>query len=91
MKLLASNEGSWSPVVTEPLEPGEGIELPWTVDDRAVPELPTCSKLLQETGTDGEEEVKLVVALVAYKVKYIPCNCFPTGQVSFLAASAAVA
>jgi hypothetical protein len=90
MKLLASNEGSWSPVVTEPLEPGEGIELPWTVDDRAVPEMPTCCKLLQETGTDGEE-VKLVVALVAYKVKYIPCNCFTIGQVSFLAASAAVA
>jgi hypothetical protein len=34
MKLLASNEGSWSPVMTEPFKPGEGIELPWTVDDR---------------------------------------------------------
>jgi len=90
MKLLASNEGSWSPVMTEPFKPGEGIELPWTVDDRTVPELPTCSNLLQETGTDGEEEVKVVVALVAYEVKYIPCNCFPIGQVSLLAASAAV-
>jgi hypothetical protein len=38
---------------------------------------------------DGEE-VKLVVAMVAYEVKYIPCHCFPIGQVSFLAASAAV-
>jgi hypothetical protein len=35
MKLLAPNEGSWSPVMAEPFEPGEGIELPWTVDDRA--------------------------------------------------------
>jgi hypothetical protein len=36
------------------------------------------------------EEVKVVVTLVAYEVKYIPCNCFPIGQVSLLAASAAV-